>query len=221
MQPQIARRVQTLLTLAILVAAAYLIGVSWSFLSQFVGTLLLFFFAWLLAYLLKPLVNKITRLGLPFGVAVLLVYIAGPLIALVVGYLLVPTIAEQATQINNHLDEYTSKLGGLVAGAEGVLTSLGVSASDLQALEDDIVSSTKSGGQAALQGALNTVGSIGDALFRIGLVLIFSISFLVDGDQLASKALAAMPERWREGATLVVKSVGESFGGFVRGQMLY
>ena len=85
MQAQIARRVQILLTLAILVAATYLIGVTWPFLSQFLGTFLLFFFAWLLAYLLKPLVTKITRIGLPFGIAVLLVYIIGPAFALVLG----------------------------------------------------------------------------------------------------------------------------------------
>src|ERR1044072_6824234 len=78
MQTQIARRVQILLTLAILVAATYLLGVAWSFLSQFIGTFMLFFFGWLLAYLFKPLVKKITGAGLPFWAAVLIVYIIGP-----------------------------------------------------------------------------------------------------------------------------------------------
>lgn len=226
MQAQIARRVQILLTLAILVAATYLIGVTWSFLSQFLGTFLLFFFGWLLAYLLKPLVNKITRIGLPFGgrvpfgMAVLLVYIIGPAIALVASYLLIPTITEQATQINGHLDEYTSKLGGLVDSVKGVLTSFGVSASDLQGLQDKIRNTAESGGQEVLQGAVNTAGGVANELFRIGLVLIFSISFLVDGDKMASKALSSMPERWRQGATLTVKSIEESFGSFVRGQLL-
>lgn len=225
MQAQIARRVQILLTLAILVAATYLIGVTWSFLSQFLSTFLLFFFAWLLAYLLKPLVNKITSIGLPFGVrvpfgvAVLLVYIIGPAIALVAGYLLVPTITEQATRINGHLDEYTSKLGGLVDSLKGVLTSFGVTASDLQGLQNKIRDTAENGGQAVLQGTVNTVSSIANELFRIGLVLVFSVSFLMDGDKMASKALASMPERWREGATFLVKSVEESFGSFVRGQL--
>jgi predicted PurR-regulated permease PerM len=57
-------------------------------------------------------------------------------------------------------------------------------------------------------------------LFQVTLVLIFSISFLLDGDKLASTALGAIPARWREGATLVVKSVETSFGSFVRGQLL-
>ena len=58
MQAQIARRMQILLTLVILVGAVYLAGVTWSFLSQFLSTFMLFFLAWLLAYLLKPLVQS-------------------------------------------------------------------------------------------------------------------------------------------------------------------
>jgi predicted PurR-regulated permease PerM len=225
MQPQIARRVQILLTLVIVVAVTYLIGVAWSFLSQFLGIFLLFFLAWLLAYLLKPLVRMITRMGLPFGVrvpfgiAVLLVYIIGPALALLAGYLLIPAITDQATQISSHLDEYTSKLSGLVEWAKGALTTLGVSASDLQGLEKNIREASGNVGQAVLQGGISTIGSIGNELFRITLVLIFSISFLVDGDRLAGRSLAAMPQRWREGATFIVKSVETSFGSFVRGQL--
>lgn len=219
MQSQTAGRVQILLTLAILVAVTYLIGVTWSFVSQFLGTFMLFFFAWLLATLLKPLVVKMTGAGLPFGLAVLLVYIIGPPIALVVGYLLVSNVAEQVAQINSHLDQYTSTLSGLAGSLKGVLTTFGVSASDLQAFEDSVRDSARSAGQAALSGAVNTLGGIGDALFRILLVLIFSISFVVEGDQMASQALATMPERWRAGATLIVKTIEQSFGSFVRGQL--
>lgn len=219
MQSQTAGRVQILLTLAILVAATYLIGLTWSFLSQFLGTFLLFFFAWLIAILLKPLVVKMMGAGLPFGIAVALVYLIGLPIALVVGYLFVSNIAEQVAQINNHLDEYTSTLGGLAGRAKGVLTSVGVSASDLQALEESVRDSAGSTGRAVLLGAVNTIGSIGDALFRISLVLIFSVSFLVEGDKIASQALATMPEQWREGATLIVRSIEQSFGSFVRGQL--
>jgi predicted PurR-regulated permease PerM len=107
----------------------------------------------------------------------------------------------------------------LVDSVKGVLSSLGVSASDLQTLQDKIRDTAKSGGQAVLQGGVSTVGSIANELFHIGLVLTFSVSFLVDGDKMASKALASMPERWREGAVLIVKSIEESFGSFVRGQL--
>jgi predicted PurR-regulated permease PerM len=219
MQDPIARRVQVLLTLAILVAATYLFGVAWSFLAQFLGIFLLFFLAWLLAYLLKPLVHLITRAHVPFWAAVLIVYIVGPAILVVVGYLLVPVITGQATEITNHLDDYSSKLSGLVDDAKGALTSLGVSASDIQGLENKVRDAAGGVGQAVLQGGIGTVGGIGNELFRITLVIIFSLSFLVDGDKLAAKSLAAMPERWRDGATLIVKSVETSFGSFVRGQL--
>jgi len=219
MQAQIARRVQILLTLLIFATALFLIGVTWLFLSQFLGIFMLFFLAWLLAYLLKPLVMLITRARVPFWAAVLLVYIIVPAILIVVGFLLVPAITDQATQITNHLDEYSSKLSGLVDNAKGALASLGVSASDIQGLEDKIRGAAGGVGQAVLAGGVGTVGGIGNELFRISLIIIFSISFLVDGDKLASMSLAALPERWREGATLIVKSVETSFGSFVRGQL--
>ncbi len=220
MQAQTARRAQLLLALAILIAATYLLGLTWSFVSQFLGTFMLLFFAWLLAYLFKPVVAGITRVGLPFGGAVLLVYIVGPLVALVLGVLLVPAITEQAAGINAHLDEYTSKVSGLLNGAHGALTSFGLSAPDVGELEARVKGAAGSAGQAVLQGALNAVGGIGNALFQISLVLIFSVSFLVDGEQMARKARAALPERWRAGATFLVRSIEESFGRFVRGQLV-
>ena len=148
---------------------------------------MLLFFAWLLAYLFKPVVAGITHVGLPFGGAVLLVYIVGPLVALVLGVLLVPAITEQAAGINAHLDEYTSKVSGLLNGAHGALTSFGLSAPDVGELEARVKGAAGSAGQAVLQGALNAVGGIGNALFQISLVLIFSVSFLVDGEQMARK----------------------------------
>jgi putative permease len=219
MQAQIERRVQVLLTLGIFVAATFLFGVAWSFVSQFMSIFMLFFLAWLLAYLLKPLVHTITRIGLPFWAAVLVVYIIGPAILLVVGFLVIPAITEQATQVTNHLDEYSGKLTGLVDSVKGTLVSLGVSASDIQGLENKIQDAAGGVGQAVLEGGVGSIGSIGNEVFRISLIIIFSVSFLVDGDKMASAALSAMPERWREGATTIVKSVETSFGSFVRGQL--
>src|SRR5580765_8255442 len=107
MQPQIARQVQVLLTLAIIVAAVILIVVMASFFSQFTGVFMLFFLAWLLAYLLRPLVRTLSRSGLPFGMSALLVYLIGPALALMAAILLVPAIITQANQMIGHLDEYS------------------------------------------------------------------------------------------------------------------
>jgi predicted PurR-regulated permease PerM len=219
MQAQIARRVQILLTLAIVAFATYLTGVAWTFVSQFLGIFLLFFLAWLFAYLLKPLVRRITRLGVPSGVAAVLVLIIGPAIALLGGYLILPIVTDQANQISSHLDEYSNKLGGLVDYAKGVLGSFGVSDADIQNLQSKVRDGAGTIVRAVLQGGVGTIGNIGNELFQVSLVLIFSISFLLDGDKLAGKVLDAMPERWRDGATFVVKSVETSFGSFVRGQL--
>jgi predicted PurR-regulated permease PerM len=95
-----------------------------------------------------------------------------------------------------------------------------MSESDIRGVGDKIREAVGSIGQAVLQGSVNTLGGVGNMLFQITLLLIFSISFLLDGDKLGSSALAAMPARWRDGASLVVKSVQTSFGSFVRGQLL-
>jgi len=220
MQTQITRRIQILLTLAILAVSVFLVGVGWSFMSQFMGTFMLFFLAWLLAYLLRPVLSRITRTGLPFGVAVLLVYIIVPALLLLAGYLLIPAITQQGAQISSHLDEYTSKLSGLVDSAKGALTSLGVSSSDIQQAENKVREAVGSAGQFILAGGVGAVGGIANELFRISLVLVFSVSFLVDGGEWASKGLAALPEQWRDGVNLIVKAVETSFGSFVRGQLL-
>ena len=220
MPVQIARQVQVLLTLAIIVAAVVLIAVMASFLAQFTGVFILFFLAWLVAYLTKPVVRTVSRSGLPFGVSTLLVYLIGPALTLVAAILLVPAIITQASQMIGHLDEYSTKVSSLVDDAKGALSSLGMSEADIHGVGDKIREVVGSIGQGVLQGSINTLGGVGNLLFQITLILIFSISFLLDGDKLGESALAALPSRWRDGATLVVKSVQTSFGSFVRGQLL-
>ena len=218
---QIVRRLQTLLTLLILSVLLYLVSVTWTFLAQFSGIFLLFFLAWLLAYLLRPALQWLTRRGLPPGLAVLVVTLAGPLVAIAAGYLLVPALSRQAEQLGAHLDTYAGRLTGLLAGAKGALTALGVSTADVQSLEARLHDQAVTLGTGILQGALGALPSLGNQLFGLTLILVFSASFLADGGALGAKAVAALPERWQAGARLIAGSVETSFGSFVRGQLLF
>src|SRR4051812_44964649 len=93
------RRLHTLLTLLILSTFLYLGSGAWTFVAQFFGIGLLFFLGWLLAYLLRPAQQRLTRLGLPPGLALLGTYLAGPLLVIAAGYVLLPTLSGQVAQL--------------------------------------------------------------------------------------------------------------------------
>src|SRR5690349_19112748 len=105
---QTSRQLQTLLTLLILSALLYLGSALGAFLAQFLGIFLLFFLAWLLADLLRPALRWLTRRGLPTGLAVLVIYLLGPVVVVVAGSLFLPTLNQQAGQLRTRLDTYTA-----------------------------------------------------------------------------------------------------------------
>ncbi|HMA34552.1 MAG TPA: AI-2E family transporter [Chloroflexia bacterium] len=215
------RRLHTLLTLLILSALVFLGSVAWAFLAPFFGIGLLFFLGWLVAYLLRPAQQRLTRRGLPSGLAVLVTYLAGPGLIVMAGYLLLPTLSRQIAQLRFQLDTYAGRLSGLLDAAQGMLTTLGVSASDIQELEARVREQAAALSGGLLQNALGTLQGLGQQLFALTLILVFSISFLTDGDALGAKTLAALPERWQGAARLIGASVATSFGSFVRGQLLF
>jgi len=69
------RWLDILIALLIVIAALYLVQLLWHIGLQFAHVLLLFFVAWVVAFLLTPLVEVLHRLWLPRAIAVTLIYL--------------------------------------------------------------------------------------------------------------------------------------------------
>ncbi len=220
--PQSERRwLHALLVLGTFVLGFLLLGLVAEVLIFFSDILFILVMAWLLAFVLSPIVSVILRAfpTLPRGLVTILVYLVifvvlSTLVVMVAQSLAVSIagfIAELPT-LNARLPEilapWQERLAGfglnldLVAAAESALTGLG-------GLGGDLVTPL-----AGL--AVAGLGAVGNLL----LIVFLSLFILLDKDSMVAFVNRLIPPRWADEARLFETSVVSSFGGFIRGQAI-
>ncbi|MDQ6693139.1 MAG: AI-2E family transporter [Chloroflexota bacterium] len=221
------RWLQTLLVLLVIIASAWLAGQLWQFLIQFSSIILLFFLSWLLAFTLSPVARRLKKAGLPYGISVAFVYLALALVFTIGGFLLIPPITSQVNQLIGHLttgnneENYISQVGILVGQMQDTLKSWGVKEVDLNKFYNDLAGQAQSVALNVLQNTFTLLQSIATLALQLILVLLLSFYFMKDGDRIFGGIAQILPPRWQEEARLVALSLEKSFGGFVRGQVVF
>lgn len=215
------RWLQILIILLVLIASAWLAAQVWGFLLQFSSILLLFFLSWLIAFILRPIARWLNRRGMPYTLAVAVVYLSLALILVAAGFLLVPVISTQIENIVTNANSYTSQIEDLISGAQAMLTSWGVQTSDLQNLSTQLLGQAQSAVLSVLQNTLAILQSIATLALQIVFIILISFYIMKDGDRLASGILKLLPPRWEDEIRLAALSIEKSFGGFIRGQIVF
>ena len=189
--------------------------------SAFSGIVMICFLAWLLAFIVSPLVDGAThRLHIPRGIAVGLVY--GCVALTLVGSVLAAGSIgiTEATNLVNRLDEATATISGSLASLQ---TSLGISTGtiDLAALfrqtEARILPDLKAtlGTQS---GAI--AGTVASIVGTLSMILILSIFIVSDADGLQAKWRRVIPNRFETQLDLFDRSVGRAFRGWLWSQVI-
>jgi len=190
--------------------------------GYFGDTLLTFFLAWLLAFIISPIVTRIVAVipRLPRVLATVLVYSA--IVALLVFLVLVvaQALSNSITQFVASLPEVRGDIATIVAPLQGWLNGIGLGQVDLAAQAQAILDNLDViAGQliVPLQSiAVASVGAIGTML----IVFILSIYMVIDRDAILAFMFRLVPPSYAEEARLLQTSVARSFGGFLRGQAL-
>lgn len=189
-------------------------------LGFFGDILLTFFLAWLLAFIISPVVTRIVDAipRLHRVVATVLVYTV--IVALLVFIVLVVTqaLSTSITQFVADIPRIRANIDTIVAPFQGWLNGIGLAQVDLatQALAvldnlDEIAAQLIVPLQSI---AVASVGAIGTML----IVFILSIYMVIDRDQILAFLFRLVPPSYAEEARLLQTSVARSFGGFLRGQ---
>ncbi len=220
--PESDRRwLRAALILGTLVLAMVLLGQVATILAFFSDILLILLLAWLLAFMLSPLVGRIEHVfpKLPRAGVVAVVYLV---LFIGLSWILLLVAGSLATSIGNFIVELPNlqaRLPEILAPLHTALQNLG--------FQVDVV--------AAAGEVLAWLGSLGDelvgpltdlALFSIGivanlLIIIFLSLFIVlDKDRIVAYLNRLVPPRYSDQARLFETSVSTSFGGFVRGQFI-
>jgi predicted PurR-regulated permease PerM len=212
---------------AILALAAIALGfVVLGFFGQVVGffsdLILVFFLAWLLAFMISPLVTRLYR-GIPFlsrtgaVFAVYLVLFGGlVIVTLAIASALVGGISDFLTNV----PKLRSDLPTILAPWQARLDSLGVFHIDLRASAanflDNLSTYATQLSQPLQQLAVASIGALGNLL----LVVVFSLYMVADRERLVAFMFWLVPNGYKEEARLLEEAVARSFGGFIRGQAI-
>lgn len=220
--PESERRwLHTALVLGTLVLALVLlaqVSVILAFMSDLLLVLLL---AWLLAFMLSPVVRLILRAfpKLPrvvvVGVIYTVLFIGLSWITLVVAGSLASSIAGFVSE----LPDLQARLPEILAPIQNTLSNLGFQV-DLVAAARDLLANLGDLGD-------KLVGPLTDlALFSLGIVgnllivIFLSLFIVLDQERILAYVNRLVPPRYSETARLFETSVATSFGGFIRGQAI-
>jgi predicted PurR-regulated permease PerM len=221
--PRLQRWLTVLVILATVATAFVVIVDVTGLIAYFSDVIMIFFLAWLLAFILSPLASALVHLipRLPRALAVILVY------ALLIGLLIaaILLVAQQLyASINNLVTEWPTnnpqKLRDTLKPAQDWLNSVGGSQIILYDQVNLLLDNIKNGaGQLAKplgEVAVASLGVFGNLLF----VFFLSLYMAVDRDRIVSFLFRLVPPAYTEQAQLLEHSVARSFGGFLRGQAL-
>ena len=215
------RWLDIVLILAAITLTFVVLGFLANLLAAFGDVILVFFLAWLLAFILTPIVTRLASIAhLTRAGAVVVVYVAlfGGLVILVVG--VAGAIAASITDFIANVPTLRNDLPTIMAPWQERLTALGLTDVDLTAQGAAFLDNL-SKYAAELAGPLQqvAVASLG-AIANLLLILILSLYMVADRDRLLASAFRLAPPQYKEEARLLERSVAQSFGGFLRGQAI-
>ncbi len=214
------RLVYTILVLAVVALALYVSTYAAAFFFGFGDVILIFFLAWLIAFMVTPIANILARY-VPLvnrAIAVVVVYVV---LVGVVAFTVVYLAAVLASSVSSFLDnlpQYQQDLPAILAPLQERLASVGLNV-DLVALANGVVDWFRQNATEILNViqsvAVASIGIAGNAI----IVFFLSIYIAVDRDRIVSFLYRLVPPRFGEEARLFQTSVGKSFGGFIRSQV--
>ncbi len=191
------RWLQALIVLLVIIASAWLAGQVWMFVIQFSNVILLFFLSWLLAFILRPLARWFTARGMPFTLSVAVVYLALAVAFTLGGFLLVPLISQQISDLIANFDSNVSQIAELVAEVQSTLISWGVQEVDLNQFYRELATQVQGAALNVLQNTVSILQSVATLALQLILVFLLSFYFMKDGERIFGSILNLMPPRWR------------------------
>jgi predicted PurR-regulated permease PerM len=209
------------------IAAIYLVSLLWEVAQAFADIILLFFMAWLLAFVLEPLVGTLVEARIPRLAAIGLTYLT-LLVLLSLGViLLVPALSAQVVEVVRSLPTYAEQVTALLTNIQGALNDwlLGHGSPVLVDLKSALNPQELSRRADALGPPIlgNVVGVATGAatlLVEVLFLLILSFYFMADGARLADSLILALPLRAQDDTRYLVANIHRAFAGFLRGLVM-
>jgi len=218
--PRERRWLDALLVLAVVALVFVVLGFLANLLAAFGDLILVFFLAWLLAFILTPLVARVATI--PFlsrAGAVFIVYILlfGGLVFLAVA--VAGALANSITDFIASVPSLRVDLPRIIAPWQQRLDDIGLSIDLAEQGRTFLDNLNRYATQLAGPLQQIAVASLG-ALANLLLIVVLSLYMVADRDRLLASGFRLVPPQYKEEARLLEVSVARSFGGFLRGQAI-
>ena len=240
------RWTRILVILLSIIAAYYLAEKLLALGRAFVDVIELLALAWLLAFILQPVVRwlsehpvppvlihlarqrldpqfaqKLESLRMSYSAAVVTVYLGLLVIIIVLAIFIVPAVLSQFSLLGETLPRYILQVPKLIDNAQQELDRLNLGI-DLKALyqPSDLTQRAQELGALIVQNAFSIATSVATTVGSVLLVYVLSFYILLDGRKLADRLGELIPYRYRDEVAFAAQSIDHTFGGFIRGQLL-
>lgn len=234
-----------LIVLLAIIAGLFLAQMLWQLFVQFADIILLFVLAWLVAFGLAPLIDRISGRGLSseivkvserlFGKrvgkyisnfrfsrlqSVTIVYVGLVLVLLEGLSAFVPPMLVQLTQLAALFPELANRAPQLANVAQRFLADLGLRNLNVQSALLAALGNLQNVATPALQNAIVILTGVVTLVGNILVVLILSFFFALDGPRLLKTIYDLVPVGFDDEVEMLVVTVDRTFGGFIRAQFL-
>jgi predicted PurR-regulated permease PerM len=221
MTPRERRWFDAILVLGALALAFIVLGFAGVLFAFFGDLIMVFFLAWLLAFMLGPVVKAVTAIPLMTRTgAIFTTYL------LIFGGLVVITIVVAAALFASlqdfiaDLPQLRANLPEILAPWQERLNGLGFTNVDLQAQATEFLTNISQYAAQLVRPlqelAVASLGAIGNLL----LVVVLSLYMVADRDRITAFMFWLIPTNYRAEAEILEEAVSRSFGGFIRGQVV-
>ncbi len=195
------------------------LGRVWGFLGDL---LLIFFLAYLVGSLVIHVVNGVMRVPhMTRPVAILLVYAVFLILVAVFGFLVIPSLVTQITDLTELVPEYVDRAPEVIQWVEGSLARAGIEIDLQNRVQLDFLSDlATSTAQVVADNAVLILQSVVSLIFGVSLVVVISFYIVLDGGRRLHEALKVLPPRAEREARFVLRTIDDTFYGYVRGMLL-
>ncbi len=219
--PRQRRWLDALLILATVVAFLVAIRLVWEIVVGFGDIILIFFLAWLIAFMIGPLAAGLARLipALPRAAAVLVVYVLIFVLLFGALFIIAGTLVDSINEFIASIPQIEQDLPKILAPIQQFLDTLGLQVNiqvQLGAILDLVRTNATDILGPLQQIAVAGIGVMGNIL----IIVILSLYIALDRTRILRFLMRLVPATYSEEAKLLQDSVYRSFGGFIRGQLL-
>ena len=214
--------IRALVIVLVAISGLYLAGLLWQIAAQFADIILLFFLAWVVAFILEPVVDLLARHALVArSTAVTIAYFGMLVVGGAAVIWIVPALSRQAIQLASELPAYVAFLSVHFLELQAALEERGMTVNLATLVQfEELVRRVEAVGPLVLSNAVTLATQIASFVVQLVLVLMLSFYIMLDGPRIMRGAVGVMPLTLREDLVFFVDSVNRAFAGFLRGQLI-